>query len=215
MIRSLEASLDRLIADQATDEDVRWVNRWILSGAFSFNETTLEKLQAMIKLYQQSDSNFPALTWIPGVVEDHLALDHPWLQRGDHHQPGHLEPRRYLNALKSQPTKYQGTSSGRLQLALEITAPENPLTARVMVNRIWYWLHGEGIVPTVDNFGRMGEPPTHPELLDALALEFLAKGWSTNDRINQNVETIKHPHANLPKHRSEQPLPSPRKLAAS
>jgi hypothetical protein len=61
MIRSLEASLDRLIADQATDEDVRWVNRWILSGAFSFNETTLEKLQAMIKLYQQSDSNFPVI----------------------------------------------------------------------------------------------------------------------------------------------------------
>jgi hypothetical protein len=213
MIRSLEASLDRLIADQATDEDVRWVNRWILSGAFSFNETTLEKLQAMIKLYQQSDSNFPALTWIPGVVEDHLALDHPWLQRGDHHQPGHLEPRRYLNALKSQPTKYQGTSSGRLQLALEITAPENPLTARVMVNRIWYWLHGEGIVPTVDNFGRMGEPPTHPELLDALALEFLAKGWSTKEMIKTIVSTKTWKRSSIPTQTSQSIDPNNRFLA--
>lgn len=56
--------------------------------------------------------------------------------------------------------------------------PNNPLTARVMVNRIWHWLFGQGLVSTVDNFGRMGAEPTHPELLDHLAREFIAHGWS-------------------------------------
>ncbi len=57
-------------------------------------------------------------------------------------------------------------------------APENPLTSRVMVNRIWTWHFGEGIVNTPDNFGRMGGRPTHPELLDYLAKRFIESGWS-------------------------------------
>lgn len=189
MIRSLDSSLERLLADQATEEDVRWVNRWILSGAFQLNESTSEIEKELLKQYRDTNSRIPLPTWIPGVVEDRLALDQPWLPRGDHHQPGQPEPRRYLQVLQSQVNKYAGDSSGRLQLALEVTAPENPLTARVMVNRIWYWLHGEGIVPTVDNFGRMGEPPTHPELLDELALEFIDKGWSTKAMIKAIVST--------------------------
>ena len=70
------------------------------------------------------------------------------------------------------------TSHRRLAFANWIASPENPLTARVMVNRIWQHHFGEGIVPTPNNFGRKGEPPTHPELLDWLATEFVAKGWS-------------------------------------
>lgn len=189
MIRSLESSLDRLLADQATEEDVRWVNRWILAGAFQLHESTSEIEKELLKQYRDTNSKIPLPTWIPGVVEDRLALNQPWLPRGDHHQPGQPEPRRYLQILQSQAKQYEGDSSGRLQLALEITDPENPLTARVMVNRIWYWLHGEGIVPTVDNFGRMGEPPTHPELLDELALEFIDKNWSTKAMIKAIVST--------------------------
>ena len=59
-----------------------------------------------------------------------------------------------------------------------MTDPENPLTARVMVNRIWHYHFGRGIVATPNDFGRMGERPTHPELLDYLANEFVASGWS-------------------------------------
>src|SRR6185369_9467575 len=65
----------------------------------------------------------------------------------------------------------------------------NPLTARVMVNRIWHWLFGRGLVPTVDNFGRLGEKPTHPELLDFLAARFVEQGWSTKEMIAYLVTT--------------------------
>ncbi|MGL6074405.1 MAG: PSD1 and planctomycete cytochrome C domain-containing protein [Fimbriiglobus sp.] len=70
------------------------------------------------------------------------------------------------------------TSSGRLEFAQWLTSPKNPLTARVMVNRIWKHHFGEGLVRSVDNFGLLGEKPTHPELLDYLASRFLEQGWS-------------------------------------
>jgi hypothetical protein len=73
--------------------------------------------------------------------------------------------------------------SGRLELAGWITSPNNPLTARVMVNRIWHHLFGRGLAESVDNFGMIGKPPTHPELLDTLALQFVRDGWSVKNSI--------------------------------
>jgi hypothetical protein len=73
--------------------------------------------------------------------------------------------------------------SGRLELAERIASPANPLTARVMVNRIWHHLFGAGIVRTVDDFGRVGELPSHPELLDYLTARFVEEGWSTKRLI--------------------------------
>ena len=70
------------------------------------------------------------------------------------------------------------TSGRRRALAEWLASPQNPLTARVMVNRIWHHHFGRGIVSTLDNFGQMGERPTHPELLDWLAVEFMNRGWS-------------------------------------
>jgi hypothetical protein len=75
------------------------------------------------------------------------------------------------------------TKSGRLELARWLTDSNNPLTARVMVNRIWGHLFGRGIVGTVDNFGRLGERPTHPELLDHLAILFMKSGWDMKATI--------------------------------
>ena len=83
-------------------------------------------------------------------------------------------------AVKKQPT-FPTQSSGRLELARWIASEANPLTARVMVNRVWRWHFGQGIVSTVDNFGLLGAKPTHPELLDWLANYFIQNKWSIKD----------------------------------
>lgn len=99
--------------------------------------------------------------------------------RGNHLAPGDETPRRFLAVLggNSQPERYR-QGSGRLALAEAMTSPANPLVARVMVNRIWKHHFGEGLNGTVDNFGLMGEKPSHPELLDWLAARFVESGWS-------------------------------------
>ncbi len=79
------------------------------------------------------------------------------------------------------------SQSGRLQMAAWLTNRNNPLTARVMVNRVWFHLFGRGLVETVDNFGAMGEMPSHPELLDHLAIRFMDQKWSTKQLIREIV----------------------------
>lgn len=100
--------------------------------------------------------------------------------RGNLLKPGEEAPRRFLRILnEDQPEFTEG--SGRRELATAVIDPLNPLTARVFVNRVWGWHFGHGIVRTPSNFGVLGEAPTHPHLLDWLAAEFVANGWSLKD----------------------------------
>ena len=96
--------------------------------------------------------------------------------RGNPKTPGVEAPRAFLEAFGGKP--FTATGSGRLELAKAVTDPANPLVARVMVNRLWKHHFGEGIVRSPDDFGYQGQPPTHPELLDWLATEFVTRGWS-------------------------------------
>ncbi|MEJ7606737.1 MAG: DUF1553 domain-containing protein [Bryobacteraceae bacterium] len=98
--------------------------------------------------------------------------------RGSLMQPGFLTVANNDRLPAEQPPAHQRTSGRRRALAEWLVAPENPLTSRVIVNRIWHHHFGRGIVPTLDNFGKMGENPSHPELLDWLALKFVNEGWS-------------------------------------
>ena len=99
------------------------------------------------------------------------------LVRGNPANPGVAVPRQFLEML-SPDRKPFAKGSGRLELAQSIASKDNPLTARVMVNRVWMHHFGKGIVATPGDFGLRGEPPTHPELLDWLASEFVEGGWS-------------------------------------
>ena len=101
--------------------------------------------------------------------------------RGDRKNLGPAVPRRFLSVLSGDPPKPFQQGSGRLELARAIVSPENPLTARVFANRLWQWRFGRGIVTTPSNFGQLGERPTHPELLDWLASEFVDSGWSVKE----------------------------------
>ncbi|HEX7448671.1 MAG TPA: PSD1 and planctomycete cytochrome C domain-containing protein [Pirellulales bacterium] len=124
----------------------------------------------------------------PALLEG-SGVDQHVMLRGNHKTPGERAARRHLTALagKNQPAISSG--SGRLELARRMTDPRQPLLARVMVNRVRQHLFGRGIVPTCDNFGVMGESPTHPELLDVLADDFMRDGWSIKRLIRRLVLT--------------------------
>ncbi len=112
------------------------------------------------------------------AVEDGKAMDLRIHIRGSHLALGELSPRGFPRALGAENQSLPGDASGRLQLAQWVTDPKHPLTSRVMVNRIWRWHFGTGIVRSTDNFGNLGDRPSHPELLDWLASRFVESGWS-------------------------------------
>ncbi len=107
-------------------------------------------------------------------------------RRGDPERPGAEVPRRFPEILGGQPVPSGSAESGRRQLAEWIVNPSNPLTARVIVNRIWQHHFGRGLVRTPNDFGFRGSPPTHPELLDYLASQFVEEGWSIK-RLHKQI----------------------------
>ena len=109
------------------------------------------------------------------------------LIRGNSAKPGQIEPRHFLTAISGDKPLAIQKGSGRLQLAELVNDPTNPLTSRVIVNRIWHHLMGRGIVPTTDDFGFLGQRPTHPRLLDHLAIRFLQEGRSIKSMIKYIV----------------------------
>ncbi len=109
--------------------------------------------------------------------------------RGNPKTLGEEVPRRLLEVLGGTEHAPPAQGSGRLQLAEQLIAPDNPLVARVVVNRLWHHHFGTGLVRTVDNFGVMGQPPTHPALLDYLARELMREGWSLKRLQRQIVRS--------------------------
>ncbi len=108
----------------------------------------------------------------PQLYDPHVFI------RGNPGRPGKAVPRRFLRVLAGpEPAPFR-KGSGRAELADAIASPRNPLTARVFVNRVWLWHFGKGLVSTPSDFGTRSDPPSHPELLDYLASEFMASGWS-------------------------------------
>lgn len=121
------------------------------------------------------------------IVKDDKPHDLPIYDRGDVESPGALAPRGYLQVLsKGEPVTFE-KGSGRAELAALIANSSNPLTARVMVNRIWDLLFGKPLARTTSNFGATGDLPTHPELLDDLALRFVQGGWSVKKLVRELV----------------------------
>lgn len=121
------------------------------------------------------------LEGIPAVMAPYegKVADAPILIRGSPATPGDIVPRGFLRVVAAADAPKPGPdSSGRRELAEWLTHPAHPLTARVIVNRVWLWHFGEGLVRSPDNFGLRGEKPSHPELLDWLAVWFMENGWS-------------------------------------
>lgn len=143
-----------------------------------------KKLLSLVDQYRELESEIPFPTRAPAFLEGDV-VDQPLLIRGEYKQAGDLVPRQFLEVFENK--AYSSKSSGRLELAEDIVGKTNTLKSRVLVNRLWGYVFGRGIVSTTDNFGHLGKVPTHPELLDHLALDFEKNGWSIKNALKQIV----------------------------
>ncbi|MFO0014516.1 MAG: PSD1 and planctomycete cytochrome C domain-containing protein [Planctomycetota bacterium] len=135
------------------------------------------------------DKNGRPISFCMGVQDGDAPRNARILVRGEIDSPAQEVPRGFLQILDHSSSKLPAKGSGRLALAKWLTSRDNPLTARVMVNRIWQNLIGQGIVREPDNFGMSGPQPTHPELLDHLAIEFMDHQWSVKHMVRSIVQS--------------------------
>ena len=182
--------------DGATVGD-RLLQSWIVRNARLFISDTTEKSwressywterQELVKRIQNESRTAMAI-WDGDGRDEYLLI------RGNHKTPGAFAARSNLSAF-GEDTEANGypaqrsAGSGRLELARQLATIDNPLTARVAVNRVWAHLTGRGIVASTDNFGVLGQPPSHPELLDHLAHRFVEEGWSVKKLIREIMLT--------------------------
>ena len=181
--------------DEADETQATLLDAALRHGVLSARSDRSARLTALVKEYRRLASEIVAPRRAPGVMEA-TGFDQPLFVRGDDTKPAAAIPRRYLEAF--DPKAFVTTGSGRRELADKIAAPDNPLTARVMVNRLWHHVFGRGLVGTVDNFGRLGDQPTHPELLDHLAGRFVAERWSVKTLLRELLLTEAFRRSSLP-----------------
>jgi mono/diheme cytochrome c family protein len=167
------ATLD-LPAGKRSEEQVTELARYYAQTADETGRTLYAPIQKHLGL-QPPYPKTTAAVLTTAERKTHIHLRGEYQRPGAEVQPGGLE---ILPALKPR-----GAKPDRLDLARWLVDPENPLTARVTVNHIWKNLFGRGIVATAENFGALGERPSHPELLDYLATEFVRQGWSRKQMI--------------------------------
>ena len=170
-IRDLREQLQGLRRETSQSQRIRLINQ-------------IAELSAKISVVD--DSGQPR-TYCMGVQDEKIQQDLPVLVRGEIDAPGQKVPRGFPQVLCSTPIEISGQKERSTEVAREIASESNPLTARVMVNRIWQHLFGRGIVASTENFGTTGETPSHPELLDHLAVEFMQNEWSIKKCVRDIV----------------------------
>jgi hypothetical protein len=190
------AAVNAFVAGTTTDDDVRLIN-WLLDNGLLTNCRTSDdepQLSALVERYRQTEQRLLRPWTVNGLADLDPGFDYRLNIRGDYDQLADPVPRGCLRLVQERcgddvPAVGDPSRSGRLRLAEFIASPQNPLTARVYVNRVWHWLFGTGIVATPSDFGHLGGAPSHPELLDWLTTRFIADGWSTKKLIREIVLT--------------------------
>ena len=171
---------------RCTDEQARFVDELLRSGVLLNDAPADSELAQRLAQFRELESKIPVPIRVAGVADEEV-FDERLFPRGNYRRAGAVVSRRYLEVLgnvvdasrvRTDARRVGHDTSGRRELADAILDPRNPLTARDMVNRMWQHVFGVGLVKTVDNFGVLGESPSHPELLDWLAAEFIESGWS-------------------------------------
>jgi len=150
---------------------------------FAFDEETLTEYYRLMEEARLAESSAPDEPSIMGVADGTVLTSLPIHIRGSHRNFGEPVGREFPEVMRTSDVRpvLPRNQSGRLELARWMASTQHPLTARVYVNRVWRWHFGTGIVKSTENFGRLGDRPSHPELLDWLARRFMESGWSTKE----------------------------------
>lgn len=192
----LRAAVEAFAARNMTDEQAALLHYCVRHELLSNRAD-----HPLIAEYRRLEAEIPAARRAPGLIEE-AGPDHALLVRGDHKKLGEAVPRAYLAAMGGRP--YGNPAAMRLALAEEIASAKNPLTARVMVNRLWLYFLRKGIVATPDNFGKLGAVPSDPELLDWLANTFVEEdSWSIKKMTRRLVLSAAYRAKDLPLRRLE------------
>jgi mono/diheme cytochrome c family protein/cytochrome c553 len=163
-----------------------------------YSPETLAELKKRRDELASLQKNPPELPSAMGATEDRVA-DEPIHLRGDPLKVGAVVPRHVPPAIRGPARpQFASSQSGRRELAEWLIDPQHPLTSRVLVNRVWRWHFGAGLVRTTDNFGLLGESPTHPELLDWLAGRLVSDGWSLKSLHRQILASSTYQQSSVP-----------------
>jgi hypothetical protein len=185
----LRSAVEAWQCNEAGEADIRLIN-WLLKNEVLSNDRESNDesdITQLVDRYRQVEQQLKTPQTINGMADLEDGFDYHLNIRGDYDLLGDQVPRGYLQTLTGKNEGFKSAGSGRLELAELIASPENPLTARVFVNRVWHWLFGSGIVATPNNFGKLGQTPTHPHLLDYLATRFVDEGWSVKRLVRMIV----------------------------
>ncbi len=150
---------------------------------FAFDEETLTEYYRLMEEARVVESNAPDQPALMGVSDGEVHATLPVHIRGSHRNLGEPVAREFPEVMHRSDVRpvFPNKGSGRLEFARWIANSQHPLTARVFVNRLWRWHFGEGLVRSTENFGLLGDRPSHPELLDWLARHFMENGWSVKE----------------------------------
>lgn len=189
MANLLHAAMERWSRNQCTTEDALLLDEALQSKLLPNDFSLSPKLKQLVEKYRLVEKNLKPERTIGSMADWHEGRNERLGIRGSYTDLGEEVPRGTLGFLGGPDGRLVPLSSGRLELARSIASDQNPLTARVFVNRIWLHLFGEGLVRTPDDFGHLGQPPSHPELLDHLATRFIEDGWSLKKLVAMLVTT--------------------------
>ncbi len=181
--RLLQAAVACASRGEADADQVAFLNLVLNTQKPTTDTSPLDQLAQRM---EEAEAGLPAPVRVLAIT-DGTGQDERVHIRGSHANLGDRVPRRLLTAIAGEDQPPITAGSGRLELAHRITDGANPFPSRVLVNRLWHHLFGRGIVPSVDDFGVMGQPPSHPELLDWLAADFMRNDWSIKHAIRRMV----------------------------
>ena len=179
-VRAIERAVRGWSDGTASDAQALLLDACLADGLLENKLDQLATGRPLIEEYRRLEAEIVPAERVPGMAET-VGGDQPLLPRGDHKKPGEPVPRGFLSVIDATP--YEAADSGRLKLADDLLRPDNPLTRRVIVNRVWHHLFGRGLAATPDNLGHLGPTPSHPALLDHLARSLESNGWSLKTLI--------------------------------